>query len=87
MNAKAKEGAQVFANFLLSPEAQARKADLAQWGDGSVLDPDKLSITQRAAFKTTVPGAMTEKVPTLAEPHASWMNALEAEWLKRYGSR
>ena len=87
VNAKAKEGAQVFANFLLSPEAQARKADLAQWGDGSVLDPDKLSITQRAAFKTTVPGAMTEKVPTLAEPHASWMNALEAEWLKRYGSR
>jgi putative thiamine transport system substrate-binding protein len=33
------------------------------------------------------PGALTEPVPTLAEPHASWVDALEAEWLKRYGTR
>lgn len=32
-NAKAKEGALVLANFLLSPEAYARKADIKQWGD------------------------------------------------------
>jgi putative thiamine transport system substrate-binding protein len=26
-------------------------------------------------------------VPTLPEPHASWVEALEGEWLKRYGAR
>ena len=35
VNASAKAGAQVFANFLQSPEAQARKADVAVWGDAA----------------------------------------------------
>ena len=86
-NAKAKAGAQVFANFLLSPEAQARKADITVWGDGSVLDPAKLPETMRVAMQKTASGALAEAVPTLAEPHASWVEAIEAEWLKRYGSR
>lgn len=37
-NARAIAGAKVVANFLLSPEAQLRKADAAVWGDPSVLD-------------------------------------------------
>lgn len=86
-NARAKAGAQVFANFLLSPEAQARKADIAVWGDGSVLDPAKLPEAMRVAMQKTAPGALAEVVPTLAEPHASWVEAIEAEWLKRYGAR
>lgn len=86
-NASAKAGAQVFANFLLSPEAQARKADIAVWGDGSVLDPAKVPESMRNAMNTTAPGALAENVPTLAEPHASWVEAIEAEWLKRYGAR
>jgi putative thiamine transport system substrate-binding protein len=36
-NASAKEGAQVLINFMLSPLAQARKADIAVWGDPTVL--------------------------------------------------
>ena len=36
-NSSAKEGAQVVANFLLSPEAQARKLDPTVWGDPTVL--------------------------------------------------
>jgi len=24
-------------------------------------------------------------VPTLQEPHASWVEAIEAEWIRRYG--
>ncbi|MGE0099335.1 MAG: ABC transporter substrate-binding protein [Hydrogenophaga sp.] len=87
VNAKAAAGAQVVANFLLSPEAQARKADITVWGDGSVLDVNKLPSATQAAMRKTAPGALAEAVPTLAEPHASWVEALETEWLKRYGSR
>lgn len=87
VNANAKAGAQVFANFLLSPEAQARKADIAVWGDGSVLDPGSLSAAARAAMSKSAPGALADNIPTLAEPHASWVAALESEWLRRYGSR
>ena len=43
VNARAKAAAQVTANFLLSPQAQARKADLTLWGDPTVLDMDKLT--------------------------------------------
>ncbi len=87
VNANAKAGAQVFANFLQSPEAQARKADVSVWGDGSVLDAAKLPEQFRAAMAKVAPGALAENVPTLAEPHASWVEALEAEWLRRYGTR
>lgn len=86
-NARAKAGAQVFANFLLSPEAQAHKADTRVWGDGSVLDVSKLPSDLQALMRNKAPGALTEPVPTLAEPHASWVEALETEWLKRYGAR
>ena len=86
INAKAKAGAQVVANFLLSPEAQARKADISVWGDGSVLDVAKLPAALQASFAKKAPGALLVSVPLLAEPHASWVDALEAEWLKRYGS-
>lgn len=77
-NARAQAGAQVFANFLLSTEAQTRKADIATWGDGSVLKNIKPS---------TAPGALAEAIPTLPEPHASWVEALEAAWLQRYSTR
>lgn len=87
VNAKAKAGAMVFANFLLSPRAQARKADIKIWGDGSVLDRNKLPKGMQFRLDTTAPGGLAEHVPVLAEPHASWVDALEAEWLKRYGSR
>lgn len=79
-NAKAKEAAQVFANFLLSPEAQAHKADLKVWGDPSVLLANKLPN------QALHPSVLPTDVPTLAEPHASWVEALEKEWVKRYGS-
>lgn len=86
-NAKAKEGAQVVANFLLSPEAQARKADVKIWGDPTVLDVTKLTTEQQATMNNKAKGALAETVPTLPEPHASWVEALETEWLKRYGSQ
>ena len=87
VNARAKAGAQVFANFLLSASAQAHKADTRVWGDGTVLDVSKLPADMQAMMRNKAPGALTESVPTLAEPHASWVEALESEWLKRYGAQ
>ena len=86
VNASAKEGAQVFANFLLSAEAQARKADIAVWGDPTVLALDKLSSQERAAFAAKpLPGQVEKSAPAIPEPHGSWVDALEKEWIKRYG--
>jgi putative thiamine transport system substrate-binding protein len=86
VNAHAPAGAQVVANFLLSPEAQARKADIAIWGDPTVLALDKLNATDQARFQAkTLPGQVQASAPALPEPHASWVDPLEREWTRRYG--
>jgi putative thiamine transport system substrate-binding protein len=86
VNAKAKAAAQVFADFLLSPEAQARKNDIKVWGDPTVLALDKLTPEQQQAFAAaTAPGSVSLPGPTLQEPHASWVPLLEKAWLTRYG--
>ena len=82
-NANASAAAKVVANFLLSPDAQLRKADPAVWGDPSVLDPQKLPDGQREILQSRMPQDLP---PVLAEPHAVWVNALEQEWLHRYGT-
>lgn len=85
-NARAKEGAQVLINFLLSPQAQGRKANVAIWGDPTVLALDMLTALELARFASPRLTGQVEKVmPTLPEPHASWVDPLEREWLKRYG--
>lgn len=85
-NSSAKAAAKVVANFLLSPEAQLRKADPAIWGDPTVLDRQKLSATQQQQLDAFTAGAPAA-IPVLPEPNAAWIPALEAEWTKRYGSR
>ena len=88
-NAAAREGALVFANFLISPEAQLRKQDPDVWGDPTVLDIASLPDTYQQQFDGLDLGAATLKPselgPTLNEPHASWMEQLEKEWIRRYG--
>jgi putative thiamine transport system substrate-binding protein len=85
-NAKAKEAAQVVANFLLSPAAQARKANIQHWGDPTVLAMDKLSTADRALFATgAAVGQVAQPAPTLPEPHGSWVDPIEREWARRYG--
>ena len=87
VNAQAREAAQLTANFLLSPEAQARKADLKIWGDPTVLDMAKLSTTQKALFTAqAAPGSVTMPAPAIPEPHGSWVPLIEAAWLERYGA-
>jgi putative thiamine transport system substrate-binding protein len=86
-NARAKEGAQVAANFFLSPQAQARKADIAFWGDPTVLAIDKLGAADRALFGTNpAPGQVRTFAPVLREPHGSWVDPIEREWARRYGA-
>ncbi len=85
-NSGVTEGAQVLVNFMLSPEAQARKADIAVWGDPTVLAIDKLPTADRAQFGAKpLPGQVESPAPVILEPHGSWVDPLEREWLKRYG--
>ena len=89
-NASAKAGAMVLANFLLSPEAQARKADPAIWGSGTVLAMDRLPPAARASFASLALGVASlppeQLGNALPEPHPSWMVYLEKEWIARFGS-
>lgn len=87
-NAAHKEGAMVFADFLLSPEAQARKQDPKVWGSFTVLETAKMPEADRARFAALDLGIATlspeQLGPALAEPHGDWMTAIAAEWAKRY---
>lgn len=87
-DANAKAGAMVVANFLLSPEAQARKQDPALWGDPTVLDMAKLDPAGRKLFADLPLGVATlppEKLGgTLGEPDPTWMTRLTEEWRRRY---
>ena len=86
-NAQAKAAAQVTANFLMSPEAQARKADLAVWGDPTVLDVAKLPSAEQALFTAgDAPGGVKHPAAAIPEPHGSWVPLIEAAWLERYGA-
>ncbi len=88
-NARAKEGAMVVANFLISPEAQARKANDALWGDPTVLAVDTLSRSERRLFLSEAPSPAhpPADVARLMEPHPSWTPALERAWARRYRAR
>jgi putative thiamine transport system substrate-binding protein len=86
-NSKAQAAAQVVANFLISPEAQARKADLKTWGDPTVLAMAKLSPVEIKLFKRgDVAASVKLPSPAIGEPHASWVPLIEAAWLEHYGA-
>ncbi|MDO6576227.1 MULTISPECIES: ABC transporter substrate-binding protein [Alteromonas] len=78
-------------NFLLSPQAQAKKQQLTVWGDDSVLDFSLLSANDKALFKSTSHHASAlnkeNTVPLFAEPHSSWTDAIRRAWFARYGER
>ncbi len=88
-NAAHKDGAKVLANFLLSPEAQARAQDPRVLGSFTVLDFAKLSPAERKLFTDLPRGVATlaneELGVTQLEPHPSWMTRIVTEWQRRYG--
>jgi putative thiamine transport system substrate-binding protein len=89
-NARAKAAALVTADFLLSPEAQSRKADPSVWGDPSVLALDRLTPADRARFEALPQAAALPPAADLGrnipEPHGSWHLALESAWRRRYAT-
>ena len=86
-NARARDAAQVVADFLLSPVAQARKADIKVWGDPTVLAADRLGPAERALFEGgAAPGQVAQPAPAIPEPHGSWVDPIEREWARRYGT-
>jgi putative thiamine transport system substrate-binding protein len=88
-NAAHAEGAMVVADFLLSPEAQAKKQDPDGWGDFTVLAMGKLTPEDRLRFTSLPRGPATlppeALKPVRLEPHPSWMTRIEQDWLRRYG--
>ncbi|WP_106746556.1 ABC transporter substrate-binding protein [Yoonia maritima] len=88
-NSGSKAGAMVVADFLMSPEAQARAQDPAILGYGTVLNMDALTAEDRAAFDGLELGVATltpaELGTVQAEPHPSWMTRIADDWSARYG--
>ncbi|MDG1863310.1 MAG: ABC transporter substrate-binding protein [Yoonia sp.] len=88
-NSGSKAGAMVVANFLMSPEAQARAQDPAILGYGTVLDMEAISPDERAVFEGLDLGIATltpaELGTVQAEPHPSWAVRLADDWASRYG--
>ena len=87
-NSAAAAAAQVVANFLISPQAQARKADPRIWGDPTVLGMSQLDPADKKLFDDLPLGPATlnteELGKVLPEPHPSWMEMVERFWLERY---
>ena len=79
----------VVANFLMSPQAQARAQDPEILGYGTVLNMDALSTDDRALFDALELGVATLSPAQLgtvqAEPHPSWMTRIADDWANRYG--
>jgi len=83
-NASAAAGAQVVANFLVSVEAQARKADVRYWGDPTVLETAALTADEQARRRLADDDATPSIQRYAMEPHPSWTTRLEQAWLERY---
>lgn len=88
-NSGSKEGAMVLADFLLSPEAQARAQDPNVLGYGTVLDVAGLPAGEKALFDALELGVATLSPEELglvqAEPHPSWMDHIAKDWQTKYG--
>ncbi|MBU2883201.1 ABC transporter substrate-binding protein [Psychrosphaera sp. B3R10] len=88
-NAAHSNSAQLVANFLLSPRAQAEKQKSNIWGDRTVLIHSMLENKQSAWFKAQEPHPsalpFNSIQRTLSEPHPDWVNAIIQGWNVRYG--
>ena len=90
-NAAHIDSAKLIANFLLSPEAQARKQQAEVWGDNSVLDLSQLTTAQKSLFQKAGKKHLSETIINidntrlLSELHPSWVKVITDQWLARYG--
>jgi putative spermidine/putrescine transport system substrate-binding protein len=84
-NAADSAGAMVVANFLLSPEAQLKKADPDVWGDFPAIDPGRLPPEWQARFRDLPrgPATLTDaelQSHQLPEPPSEILIHLEKGW-------
>lgn len=87
-NAPNPDGALVLANLLLSPALQLSKNQAQNWGDFTVLDPTRLSPSDRLAFAALDLGPATLPLEVLAqaarpEPSGEVVTRLETLWRER----
>jgi putative spermidine/putrescine transport system substrate-binding protein len=86
-NSTNKAGAQVVANFLESPEAQAAKQRPDSWGDLPAIEVDRLPEDKRKSFETSDnPATLSnEKLQNnqLPEARTRWLQELEDGWQNR----
>ena len=85
VNAPHKAGALVVANFLISPEAQLKKAAPAVWGDGTVLSIDRLPAEWKSKFmniegRNRVAPRTELETRALMEPASEIMIRLHADF-------
>ncbi|SET15552.1 ABC transporter substrate-binding protein [Thorsellia anophelis] len=78
------DAAQITANFLLSPKAQAKKADINGWGDQTVLDVNFFNTEIGQLFNNN-PASILTVDKHLEEFHPSWDSALIDAWQIRFG--
>ena len=87
-NADARAGALVWINLLLTPQAQAEKADPSVWGDPTVIDVPRLGSEDQKLFRSLNLGPATlsaaDRGVPLSEPHATWVEPIERAWKERY---
>lgn len=87
-NAADTAGAKVVANFLLSPEAQLKKADPQVWGDFPAIDTTRLSAEWQKRFaalprgKATLPNSVLQ-AHQLPEPPSEILIELEKGWQQK----
>lgn len=84
-NSPHKAAAMVTANFLLSPEAQLSKANVANWGDFPAIEVARTPAEWQEKFKALPRGAATLPNEVLAahrlpELRAAWRTAAEKGW-------
>ncbi len=86
-NAASKAAAKVVANYLLSPEAQLKKADPDVWGDFPIISPNLLPAKWQEKFKNRPRGEATLtdaelQAHQLPEPPSNILVRLEKGWVK-----
>lgn len=74
------EGAMTVINFMISPEAQLKKADPTVWGDGTVLSMEKLPDEWRNEFEN-IPNRLYAPPREEIEPYA--LMELDPEYMIR----
>ncbi|RXT13735.1 ABC transporter substrate-binding protein [Ammoniphilus sp. CFH 90114] len=91
-NAANKAGAMIAINYLLSPEAQMAKLDPSHWGEGMVLDLEKLSPEDRERVEQIDRGLATLSTEEL-EKHqlpefpAEYVDYLEKGWIENVAKK